>query len=152
MALEVINIGSGLGQRDGDLTPDAWAKAKRMFAELYAAIPGLSVKLSVTVTAASTNDYTPGGAWPTGIGSVDFNPTTNDVIFTGIVAGSDGQTSIWTNVGTTYNGIFNVEDTGSAAANRLYGQGGTGANSVVPPGGIIVLRYSLLPNPRWRIG
>lgn len=152
MSQYVVNIGTVSGDHTGDDGRTVMAGFKANFAELYAAIPGLTTKLSVTITAASTNNYSPDASWPTSCGRVDFNPTTNDIILTGLVAGTDGQSCIWRNVGTTYNGIFNIEDSNSTAANRFHGQGGAGATVVVPPYGILVMRYYALATPRWALG
>lgn len=151
MAFQNFNVGSGLGNHDGDDPFSTFTKIKAMLQELYAGgsgggnLPGYA---TATITAASTNNYTAGGTFPTSVNRLDINPSTNDIILTGMVAGVDGQQMLIRNIGTTYNVILTNADTGSSAANRFAGQG----DAQVFPGGQTMAVYFLLPNPRWSLG
>lgn len=152
MAFTDFNLGTTLGDHTGDDGRSILIKIKAMLQELYAGgsgggnLPGYA---TAVVTAASTNNYTSGGAFPTSTSRLDINPTTNDVTFTGLVAGSDGQQMLIRNIGSTYNLNLNIEDTGSSAANRFNGEG---TALQIPPSGNTMATYYLLPNPRWTVG
>lgn len=100
-----------------------------------------------TVTAASTNNYTPGMGFPVGFNKLYINPSTNDVTFTGMVGTGalEGQKVDLLNTGTTYNWIFSVQSSSSDAGNRY---SGPGTGFVLLPGGGGVATYS---NGRWNL-
>jgi hypothetical protein len=101
----------------------------------------------ITITTATNNNYA-GVYRGFGMWRVDCNAPSNDVAFTGLLAGFDGQIIRWRNVGTTYNQTFNLENSGSDAANRI---SGPGSNFVVLPGNSATLIYELR-TARWSIG
>jgi hypothetical protein len=153
MAFQNFNVGSGLGNHDGDDPFSTFTKIKAMLQELYAGSSSVAGYLAVTITAASTNNYNPGGGFPTSIGWLDINPSTNDVTLTGLLAGTDGQQLTIRNSGTTYNILLSTGgngqgDSGSTAANRFTGQGDAG----IAPGGVTRITYRLLPTPTWATG
>ncbi len=110
---------------------------------------GTGTLVSVTITAASTNDYDPGSGFPSGIGRLDIDPSTNNITLTGLLAGTDGQQVIIRNVGTAgYFVTLATDDTGSSAANRFTGQGDT----VLPQGNQLYAIYYATPTAGWAIG
>ncbi len=110
---------------------------------------GTGTLVSVTVTAASTNNYNPGSGFPTAIGRLDIDPTTNDVTLTGLLAGIDGQQVIIRNVGTGGFAItLAVADAGSAAANQFTGQG----DALISQGNQLYAVYYATPTPGWAVG
>lgn len=151
MGLLDINIGSVRGDHTGDPSRDdwfsAWTKAKAMFAELYGGAAAAATRLSDVITAASTDNYNPGGGFLVGVGRLDIDASTVDSTITGMVAGSDGQQVIIRNIGSK-NVILPLESPSSAVACRFYSEG----DFVLPPGGSCRAMYYALPNPRWTIG
>lgn len=114
---------------------------------------GSTLLISTTVTAASTNDYNPGSGFPTLIGFLNINPTTNDVILTGLLAGTALQTVVIRNVGTTYTVYLSTGGDGqgdplSSASNRFVGEG----DGAIPPGAQNTIIYYTSPNSRWSVG
>lgn len=107
---------------------------------------GAGTPVSVTLSAASTNDYDPGSSFPTGIGRLYINVDTADSILTGLLAGSDGQVVIIENSGT-FNLQLTKESASSAAANRFSGSGDAG----LVPGGRVTLIYNTTSS-RWMMG
>lgn len=149
MSYQTINNGTLAGDHTGEDLKSAFDKVKAMFQELYGAVGGVESKVSVTITAASSNDYDPGSSFPTSVGWLDINPTTNDVILTGLKAGINLQ-ELWVrNIGSTYNVTGNIEDSSSAAANRFYGEG---TSFVIPPAGQAHITYHTSPSARWSVG
>ncbi len=110
---------------------------------------GTGALISLTITAATTPNLDPGSGFPTGVGRIDINPTTNDVTLTGLLAGTDGQQLEIRNIGSTYNVILTIESGLSLAANRFSGYGTTRA---IVPASISRVTYYTSPNPRWAIG
>lgn len=113
---------------------------------------GTTLLVSGTVTAASTDNYNPGSGFPILTGYLNINPTTNDVILTGLVAGSNLQQVIIRNIGTTYQVFLSTGGTGSgdsnsSAANQFVGQG----DAPLPPGASARLIYYTSPSPKWSI-
>lgn len=151
MGLLDINIGSVHGDHTGDPNRDdwftAWTKAKAMFVELYGGAAVAATRLSDVITAASTDDYNPGGGFLVGVGRLDINASTVDSTITGMVAGSDGQQIMIRNIGSK-NVILTLEGASSAVANRFYSEG----DFALLPGGSCRATYYALPNPRWTIG
>ncbi len=105
--------------------------------------------IPVTITAASSDDYNPGSGWPISIGRLDINPTTNNIILTGLVAGLDGQQVVIRNVGTSgYLVTLSVANTSSSGANRFTGEGDAG----LPQGAQLYAIYYDTPTAGWAIG
>ncbi len=151
MALQVINIGSTSGDHTGDPGRTAFIKVNANFVELYTLVGGSAGTgyLAKTLSAASTNDYDPGGGFPTSIVRLDITTSVNDNTLTGLLAGTDGQQLTIRNIGATFNLILTISSGSSTAANQFYGQGTAKA---IPPGSIARVTYYSLPNPRWAIG
>ncbi len=110
---------------------------------------GTGALISLTITAATTPNLDPGSGFPTGVGRIDINPSTNDVTLTGLLAGTDGQQLEIRNIGSTYNVILSIEDILSSASNRFSGYGTTRA---IVPASISRVTYYTSPNARWAIG
>ncbi len=151
MAYQAVNTGSALGDHTGDNGRAAFTKVNANFVELYTLAGGTAGTgyLAKTLSAASTNDYDPGGGFPTSIVRLDITTSVNDNTLTGLLAGTDGQQLTIRNIGATFNLILTVASGSSSAANQFYGQG---TAKSVPPGSITRLTYYSLPNPRWAIG
>lgn len=147
------------GDRKGDDLKEILDKLQVAVLELQALAggggAGAGYLAPAAVTAASTNDYDPGSSFPTSISWLDLNPSTRDVILTGLKAGTDVQSVTVRNIGTTYTiklsagGVVpGTGDTASAAANRFTGEG----DADLQPGAQVRLTYLALPSPRWAIG
>lgn len=147
MAQQVIGVGSAVNDGTGDPGRTAFVKVNANFTELYAS-PSAGGYLAATITAASTDNYNPGGAFPTAIGRLDINPSTLESTLTGLLAGADGQRITFRNIGTVYSLILSTTSTSSSAANRF---SGTSDAEIVPGASRDVIYYSL-PSPRWSVG
>lgn len=79
---------------------------------------GFGTYLSATVGAGATNNFSPAG-WPTGVGRLDINPSSGNANITGLVAGSDAQSVLITNVNATNTLTLNALNAGSLAANQF---------------------------------
>ncbi len=149
MAFQPFTTGTADGDHTGDTVRGVFVKIKSMLQELYALTGGSGTGyLATAVTAASTNNYDPGSSFPTNYSWLDIDPSTNDIILTGLIAGTDGQPLTIRNIGSTYNITLTTASGSSTAANQFSGQG----DAAAWPGGIIRLTYRLLPSPRWAIG
>jgi hypothetical protein len=137
--------GTVVGDHTGDGPKSIFDKQLLMLQELFGV--ATNSYLAVTVTTASTDNYDPWGAAPPQDFRLAINPSTNNIAFTGLRAGFDGQRGTIFNSGTTYNITLNKEIT-STAANRFTGQGDSG----IPPGARQEVIYNSLPNPRWDMG
>jgi hypothetical protein len=150
------STGTTAGDHKGDDLKEILDKLKTMCAELFGLVGSTSGYLAPTaITAASTDNYDPGSSWPSGYSWLDLNPSTNDIILTGLKAGSDAQSVTIRNIGSTYTiklsagGVSpGTGDAASIAANRFTGEG----DADIPPGGQSRITYLLLPSPRWAIG
>ncbi len=110
---------------------------------------GTGTVIPLTITAASTNNLNPGSGFPTGVGRLDINPSTNDIILTGLLAGVDGQQMIIRNVGTGgFLVTLAVNSGSSSAANRFTGQGDAG----IPQGAQTIIFYYTSPTAGWAVG
>lgn len=151
MAYDPIIIGPAHGDHTGDPNRDdwfaAWTKANAMFNSLFGGAAVAATRLSDVITAASTDDYNPGGGFLVGVGRLDINPSTVDSTITGMIAGTDAQQLLLRNIGA-FNVIFTLEGLTSAVANRFLCEG----DFVMPPGGSCRATYYALPSPRWTIG
>lgn len=98
---------------------------------------GFQGYLAILVPAGGTNNLSPGFGFPTGISRLDINPSTGNANITGLVAGSDAQTLIIRNSGTTYNLTLNHNNPASSAANQF----GSSSDITLLPGGSLLLCY-----------
>jgi hypothetical protein len=149
MAVALINVGNSLADRTGDDGRTAMQKINTLITAFNAGSGTGNLPVSITLTAASTNDLNPGSGFPTNIGRLDINPTTNDVDVTGLLAGLDNQQLVIRNVGTGgFTLYLRVNSSSSAAANRFTGEGDGG----IPQGSKTAAIYCTLPTPGWAIG
>lgn len=149
MAQQLIDRGLAAGDGNGENGYTAFGKVNDNFTQLFAFTGGgVNGYIATTISTATTNNFTPGGPFPTGIGRIDFTLATVDFALTGMVAGTDAQPLIIRNQ-TTKIMTLNYENAGSAAANRFTG---AGTGSAYPPGFVARLTYYTNPAPRWSIG
>jgi hypothetical protein len=80
--------------------------------------------------SGTLNNYTVAGGMGPTIGFVELTPTTNTVI-TGLVAGTDGQLVVITNLSGTYTVTLNALSGSSSSANqfRMVGNLSLGQNN-----------------------
>lgn len=78
---------------------------------------GVGSYLEAAPAAGTYNDYAPAGFGST-VGRLDIDTGAGDVELTGLLAGSDAQLLIVTNIGA-HNLILDPLNVGSAAANRF---------------------------------
>lgn len=137
--------GDGTGTKGRVLTQDLEA----MFSELYGFPVIANTRLApAAITAASTNDYTPGGGFPNFISRLDLNPNTVNSVLTGLLAGVDGQQVLIRNIGT-FTLTLNISSGSSQAANRFLG---LGTALALPPGARTFAVYYTSPATGWSIG
>ena len=79
---------------------------------------GIGSYLSYALASGTTNDLDPGGGWPTGIGRLDLDTSAGAATITGLVAGSDAQIVIISNIGANTLTLAAL-NAGSSAANRF---------------------------------
>ncbi len=106
----------------------------------------LGAYLLAAVPAGSSNDFNPGGAWPT-IGRLDVTLALGAATLTGLVAGTDGQLVLLFNADPANNLTLDNQNAASAAANRFEASG----NWSIVPGGALWLAYYAGTVNRWRI-
>lgn len=149
MAQQLIDRGLAPGDGNGEDGYSAFGKVNDNFTQLFAFTGGGgNGYFATTISAATTNDFTTGGIFPTGAGRIDFTAATVNFALTGLVAGTDAQPLIIRNL-TTKTMTLNYENAGSLVANRFTG---AGTGSAYPPGFVARLTYYTNPSPRWSIG
>jgi hypothetical protein len=111
-----------------------------------AGISTLGPYLSVAPASGVSNNFNPGGAWPT-IGRLDIDTTAGNVELTGLVAGSDGQMVLIRNTGAN-NLQLDDSNAGSAAANQFASNG----NLVIFNKGRTLAVYYAGAINKWSIG
>ncbi len=130
-------------------TINAWVIAAGIGASGGGGGGGTGAVISLTITAASTNNLDPGSGFPTGVGRLDINPSTNDIAITGLLAGTDGQQLIVRNVGTGGFLITLKVNSGlSSPANIFTGEGDAG----IPQGAQTIIFYYTSPTAGWAVG
>ena len=150
MAQQVINVGTTAGDGSGDQGRTAFTKVNSNFTELYATVAGvmLPTYLSNIITVASTNNYDPGGGFPTAVGRIDINPNTVNSTLTGMISAADGQQVFIYNSGT-FNLVLTIQDAASSANNRFRG---LGSSLTLPPGARTLALYYAGSVNRWSVG
>lgn len=87
--------------------------------------------------AGANNDVNPGGTWPAGYGRLAVTLAAGNANWSGLVAGSDGQTVQLVNLDAANTLTLNSKNVGSLAANRF-----SFANDLIlPPGATCWLVY-----------
>ncbi len=111
-----------------------------------AGIVELGPFLSVATAAGVTNNFNPGGAWPT-IGRLDIDTTAGNAELTGLVAGTDGQMVLIRNTGVNSLQLDNA-NASSATANRFQSVG----DFVIAQFGRVFAVYYAGAINRWSVG
>lgn len=148
------STGTTAGDHKGDDLKVILDAIKTWAATVDALLGSSSGRLAPTALSAATlNDYDPGGGFPTAISWLYLTPYSGGTVLTGLKAGSSGQTVTIQNGSATdpidlSTGGDGTGDTGSIAANRMIGEG----DARIPAGGVNRITYQLLPSPRWVIG
>lgn len=84
----------------------------------------LPAAITYASPAGASNDVNPGGTWPTGYGRLGVTLAAGNANWTGLVAGSDGQTIQLVNLDAANTLTLNSKNVGSAAANQFSYTGG----------------------------
>jgi len=111
-----------------------------------AGIVELGPYLSVASVSGVTNNFNPGGAWPT-IGRLHIDTTAGNTELTGLIAGTDGQMVLIRNTGANNLQLDNA-NAGSAAANQFQA---IGDFVMIQNGRVFAVYYAGVIN-KWSIG
>lgn len=151
MGVLTYSTGTTAGDHKGD---DLKAILDAIKAAVNDLIGGGGGTTSVTVTAASgsANNVDPGSGFPSSIAWLDVDTSAGAATWTGLKAGTEGQTVAirvtGANTLTLSTGGDGLGDALSSAVNRFTGEN----DAAILTNGITHITYKVLPAPTWAIG
>lgn len=151
MALLTYSTGTAKTDHKGDDLKDILDAIKAAVNDLIGGGGG-TTSVTVVASAGSSNNVDPGSGFPTGVTWLDVDTSAGATTWTGMKAGTEGQTVTIRVTGasplTLSTGGTGLGDALSSAANRFTGEG----DGQFLLGSVNRLTYKTLPSPSWAIG